>query len=234
MVRHTCPKFGLHTVIYPISRQFFSSKKSLHLHFIVNQNDIGFQFCLTYLLFLPCITLGSIFSYHQYGFDSFKGNYFCIIFSIFFFFCKIFVFCSFGWWRRLPACCSWIVFVRFLVFNSLQLTWFDCLCQYFQRLFCHICEIWPSQYLWQVRIFLNSLPRWQLFKFLGFLCVFCAHYFRLLDVSRQFSIVVGGPSLLLVDSDSDAVMGDFGLTRQLETKNHLQMHQISGQEIHLS
>ena len=89
-------------------------------------------------------------------------------------------------------------------------------------------------YLWQVHIFLNSLPRWQLFKFLGFLCVFCAHYFRLLDVSRQFSIVVGGPSLLLVDSDSDAVMGDFGLTRQLETKNHLQMHQISGQEIHLS
>ena len=100
-----------------------------------------------------------------------------------------------------------------LVFNSLQLTWFDCLCQDFQRLFCRICEIWPSQYLWQVRIFLNSLPRWQLFKFLGFLCVFCAHYFRLLDVSRQFSIVVGGPSLLLVDSDSDAVMGDFGLTR---------------------
>ena len=138
------------------------------------------------------------------------------------------------WWLKSTLSRNMIYQATLLVFNSLQLTWFDCLCQYFQRLFCRICEIWPSQYLWQVLIFLNSLPRWQLFKFLGFLCVFCAHYFRLLDVSRQFSIVVGGPSLLLVDSDSDAVMGDFGLTRQLETKNHLQMHQISGQEIHLS
>ena len=138
------------------------------------------------------------------------------------------------WWLKSTLSRNMIYQATLLVFNSLQLTWFDCLCQDFQRLFCRICEIWPSQYLWQVRIFLNSLPRWQLFKFLGFLCVFCAHYFRLLDVSRQFSIVVGGPSLLLVDSDSDAVMGDFGLTRHLETKNHLQMHQISGQEIHLS
>ena len=38
---------------------------------------------------------------------------------------------------------------------------------------------------------------------------------------------------MLVGLDSDAVIGDFGLTRLLGPKNHLQMHQISVREIHL-